>query len=86
MSRLPPWCPNSPKVAEVLPLMYLHDMSTLKFAPALSGFFGSAAGLSLGGDPAHPTVAGRGPGLRPAPPRRPGLRLHLVRRLHFNVP
>ncbi len=26
--------------------MYLHGMSTLNFAPALSGFFGSAAGLS----------------------------------------
>ncbi len=42
----PPWCRKSPKVAEVLPLMYLHGMSTLDFAPALSGFFGSAAGLS----------------------------------------
>ncbi|HSH58615.1 MAG TPA: IS256 family transposase [Acidimicrobiales bacterium] len=45
-SILPPWCRKSPKVAEVLPLMYLHGMSTLDFAPALSGFFGSAAGLS----------------------------------------
>jgi transposase-like protein len=45
-SILPPWCRKSPKVAEVLPLMYLHGMSTGDFAPALSGFFGSAAGLS----------------------------------------
>jgi hypothetical protein len=45
-SILPPWCRKSPKVAEVLPLMYLHGMSTLDFAPALSSFFGSAAGLS----------------------------------------
>ncbi len=45
-SILPPWCRKSPKVAEVLSLMYLHGMSTLDFAPALSGFFGSAAGLS----------------------------------------
>ncbi len=45
-SILPPWCRKSPKVAEVLPLMYLHGMSTLDFTPALSGFFGSAAGLS----------------------------------------
>jgi putative transposase len=45
-SILAPWCRKSPKVAEVLPLMYLHGMSSLDFAPALSGFFGSAAGLS----------------------------------------
>jgi putative transposase len=43
---LPPWARKSPKVAEVLPLMYLHGMSTSDFAPALAGFFGSAAGLS----------------------------------------
>ena len=45
-SILPPWARKSPKVAEVLPLMYLHGMSTGDFAPALGGFFGSAAGLS----------------------------------------
>jgi len=33
-------------VAEVLPLMYLHGMSSGDFAPALSEFFGSSAGLS----------------------------------------
>src|SRR5215207_8897591 len=33
-------------VAEVLPLMYLHGMSSGDFVPALEGFFGSAAGLS----------------------------------------
>ena len=38
--------PQEPKDAEALPLMYLHGMSTLDFAPALSGFFGSGAGLS----------------------------------------
>jgi putative transposase len=43
---LPPWCRKSPKVAEVLPLMYLHGMSTGDFAPALAEFFGSGAGLS----------------------------------------
>jgi putative transposase len=44
--RLPPWCRKSPKVAEVLPLLYLHGLSTGDFAPALAAFFGSAAGLS----------------------------------------
>jgi transposase-like protein len=33
-------------VAEVLPLLYLHGLSTGDFVPALEGFFGSAAGLS----------------------------------------
>jgi transposase-like protein len=33
-------------VAELLPLMYLHGMSSKDFAPALEEFFGSAAGLS----------------------------------------
>lgn len=43
---LPPWCRRSPKVTEVLPLLYLHGMSSGDFVPALEGFFGSAAGLS----------------------------------------
>jgi putative transposase len=45
-SIVPPWCRKSPKVAEVLPLMYLHGLSTGDFVPALEEFFGSAAGLS----------------------------------------
>jgi putative transposase len=43
---LPPWCRKSPKVAEVLPLLYLHGLSTGDFVPALEEFFGSSAGLS----------------------------------------
>ena len=42
-SILPPWARKSPKVAEVLPLMYLHGMSSRDFAPALGGV------LRLGG-------------------------------------
>jgi transposase-like protein len=45
-SILPPWARRSPKVADVLPLMYLHGMSSGNFVPALEEFFGSAAGLS----------------------------------------
>ncbi len=45
-SILTPWCRKSPKVSDVLPLMYLHGMSSGDFAPALSEFFGSGAGLS----------------------------------------
>ncbi len=43
---LPPWCRRSPKVTEVLPLLYLHGLSSKDFVPALEGFFGSKAGLS----------------------------------------
>jgi putative transposase len=30
---VPPWCRKSPKVTEVLPLLYLHGMSSGDFAP-----------------------------------------------------
>ena len=43
---LPPWCRKSPKVTEVLPLLYLHGLSSRDFVPALEQFFGSGAGLS----------------------------------------
>ena len=46
-SIIPPWARKSPKVAEVLPLMYLHGMSSGDFAPGLEEFFGSAAGLGM---------------------------------------
>jgi putative transposase len=45
-SLIPPWCRRSPKVTEVLPLLYLHGLSSGDFVPALESFFGSAAGLS----------------------------------------
>jgi putative transposase len=45
-SIVAPWCRKRPKVSEVLPLMYLHGMSSGDFAPALGEFFGSEAGLS----------------------------------------
>jgi transposase-like protein len=43
---LPPWCRKSPKIGEVLPLLYLHGLSTGDFVPALEQFLGSSAGLS----------------------------------------
>ena len=43
---LPAWSRKSPRVAEVLPLLYLHGLSTNDFAPALEQFLGSDAGLS----------------------------------------
>ncbi len=43
---LPRWARRSPKVAEVLPLLYLHGLSSSDFVPALTELLGSAAGLS----------------------------------------
>jgi putative transposase len=43
---LPPWARRSPKVTEVLPVLYLRGLSTKDFEPALTEFFGSEAGLS----------------------------------------
>ena len=43
---LPPYMRRSPKISEVLPLLYLHGLSSGDFAPALREFFGSEAGLS----------------------------------------
>ena len=43
---LPAWSRKSPRVAEVLPLLYLHGLSSGDFVPALTQFLGSDAGLS----------------------------------------
>jgi transposase-like protein len=43
---LPPWARKTPKIGEVLPLLYLHGLSTGDFVPALGQFLGSAKGLS----------------------------------------
>jgi transposase-like protein len=43
---LPPWCRKSPKINEVLPLLYLHGLSSSDFVPALEGFLGTGSGLS----------------------------------------
>src|SRR3954447_3931669 len=43
---LPAWCRKSPKISEVLPLLYLHGLSSQDFAPALESFLGTGSGLS----------------------------------------
>lgn len=45
-SILPPYMRRSPKVSEVLPLLYLHGLSSGDFEPALEEFFGAGTGLS----------------------------------------
>ena len=43
---MPPWARKTPKITEVLPLLYLHGLSSGDFVPALGQFLGSSAGLS----------------------------------------
>ncbi|PWJ54305.1 Transposase, Mutator family, partial [Quadrisphaera granulorum] len=43
---LPRWARRSPSVNEVLPLLYLHGLSTQDMVPALQQFLGTDAGLS----------------------------------------
>jgi transposase-like protein len=43
---LPPWARKTPKITVLLPLLYLHGLSTGDFVPALGQFLGSSAGLS----------------------------------------
>jgi transposase-like protein len=43
---LPPRARKTPKISEVLPLLYLHGLSSGDFVPALGQFLGSSAGLS----------------------------------------
>jgi hypothetical protein len=43
---LPPWARKTPRIDEVLPLLYLHGLSSGDFVPALGQFLGSSKGLS----------------------------------------
>ena len=43
---LPAWCRKSPKITEVLPLLYLHGLSSKDFVPGAGGFLGTGRGLS----------------------------------------
>ncbi|MGB9305260.1 MAG: IS256 family transposase [Mycobacterium sp.] len=43
---LPPWARKTPQIEQVLPLLYLHGLSSGDFVPALGQFLGSTNGLS----------------------------------------
>lgn len=43
---LPAWCRKSPQINEVLPLLYLHGLSSQDFVHALQQFLGTSSGLS----------------------------------------
>lgn len=62
---LPAWCRRSPQISEVLPLLYLHGLSTGYFAPALEQFLGAGCRVvGLGDHSVDSAVAGRDQRLR----------------------
>ena len=78
---LPAWSRKSPRVAEVLPLLYLHGLSSSDFGPALEQFLGSDQGLSAATiTRLTDAVARRGAGVQHPVAGRLGLRLLLGRR------
>ena len=78
---LPAWARKSPGVAEVLPLLYLHGLSSGDFVPAFDAVPRLDRGSVRGnGHPADRTVAGRREDLRPAVVGRVRLRLPVGRR------
>jgi hypothetical protein len=75
---LPRWCRRSPKVAEVLPLLYLHGAVELGLRAGVGGVLWRRGGtVGLGRHPVVPAVAGRAGGVPGAGPSRPGLRVLL---------
>ncbi|WP_368669273.1 transposase [Streptomyces hyaluromycini] len=79
---LPPWARKSPKISEVLPLLYLHGLSSGDFVPALEQLLGRP--LTRHGHSADRAVAGRSPGIRRARPVGHRLRLR-VGRIHLRI-
>ena len=79
---LPRYMRRSPKVAEVLPILYLRGLSTGDFRPALEGLLGKDAAGSVG-DQHHPTYRLLGEriyGVSPARSGRARVRLRVGRR------
>lgn len=71
---LPPYMRRSPKVTEVLPLLYLHGRSSGDFAPILRHPGGAFGGHH---NPAHRELASRARELHVPRSLPAGLRLHL---------
>src|SRR5271167_4170048 len=68
---LPPYMRRSPKVAEVLPILYLRGPSTGDFRPALEGLLGEDAARSVA-DQHHPTYRHLGKRIHGLSPARSG--------------
>src|SRR5215208_7225916 len=75
---LPPYMRRSPKVSELLPLLYLHGLSSGDFVPALEEFFGAGPGFRTRASRASPSGGGRSGRVScVATSQREGLRLCL---------
>ena len=73
---LPPWARKTPQISEVLPLLYLHGLSSGDFVPALGQFLGTQRrAVVLHGHEADRDVDGRGRGVHDPGPVRRGLRV-----------
>ena len=83
---LPAWSRKSPRVAEVLPLLYLHGLSSVGLR-AGAGAVPRLGRGAVGGDdhPADRAVAGRGGGVQQAVAGRHRLRLLWVDGIHLKV-
>ena len=78
---LPPWARKTPQIEQVLPLLYLHGLSSGDFVPALGQFLGSAKGLSASTiTKLTETWKAEAAGIRRAGPVERGLRLPVGRR------
>ncbi len=75
------WARKSPQVAEVLPLLYLHGLSSGRLRPDADSV-PRLRGRPVRGDdhPAHRPVAGRGDCVQQAPAQGHRLRLHVGQR------
>ena len=58
---LPPWARKTPQVTEVLPLLYLHGLSSGDFVPALGSSWARCRAVVLDGDPADRGVEAQRP-------------------------
>jgi hypothetical protein len=61
----PARCRRSPEISDLLPLLYLRDLSRRDFVPAVEQFLGSSAGVSAStitrSDPNHRLGASTAP-------------------------
>ena len=76
---LPPWCRKTPKITEVLPLLYLHGLSSGDFVPARASSWAARRGCRAGDHEADRDLEGRATRLRRRDLSGRGLRLRLGR-------
>ena len=78
---LPPWARKTPQISEVLPLLYLHGLSSGDFVPALGPVPGHRRrAVVLDGHQADRDVEGRGRGVHDPGPVAGRLRVPVGRR------